>query len=84
VARDQAKAAKKLGGGAPAIESIPGDTITQEAPKRQQPKKQSRSKRTTQPKATPNQQKQPNSGADDAAQAPDTPAEAADEGDATP
>jgi YidC/Oxa1 family membrane protein insertase len=85
--RDQAKAAKKLGGGAPAIESIPGDTLTQEPPKRQQPKKQSRSKRTTQPKPGQGQQKPASpTSADgvDGSPAPDEPAKAADEGDATP
>jgi YidC/Oxa1 family membrane protein insertase len=85
MARDQAKAAKKLGGGAPAIESIPGDTLTQEAPKRQQPKKQSRSKRTAAPKPNPSTQKQSdtNSDSSDGAQAPESSAEAADEGDST-
>lgn len=59
--REKAKALKKAGASAPAIESIP-DESTPQAPKRQQPKRQSRSQRTTKPTGTSADDK----GADDA------------------
>jgi len=81
MARDRAKQTRKLGGEAPAIESIPATETTPEPPKRQQPKRQPRSKRAPQNKPA---NSAPKASAGGSEAEPADPAAAADEADGTP